>query len=166
MLLIRRETDYAARILLHLALLPPGSQVTAKEIARRRLVPPNLIRRIIARLAKAGLLATFRGNRGGVALARPPEEITFLEIIEAMEGPLVLNLCTIEPQECPLVKECPVHFLWVETKNMIRERWGKITLAQLAEQARALPVSRRAEEKGKFERNTPSVTETTSWSPS
>jgi len=148
MFLIRRETDYAARILLHLALLPPGSQVTAKEIARRRLVPPNLIRRIIAQLANAGLLMTYRGSRGGVALARPPEEISFLEIIEVMEGPLVLNLCTIDPQECPLVEECPVHSLWVETRDMIREHWSKITLAQLAEQAQALPASK---EVGKVE---------------
>ena len=141
MLLIRRETDYAIRILLHLATLPPDARVPAGEIARLRLVPPNLVRRITSRLAEAGLLKTYRGNKGGVSLARPTEEITFLEIIEAMEGPVILNQCVLEPQICPLVPDCPVHKVWVDTRRMLREYWARITLADIAGPAEERPLT-------------------------
>ena len=70
MFTIGRHTDYAARIVLHLACLEPGARVTAREIAVRRLIPPAFIRRIISRLSAAGLLTTTRGSGGGIALAR------------------------------------------------------------------------------------------------
>ena len=61
MLTISRETDYAARIILHLALQSPTQRVTAQQIAHHRLIPPSLVRRLVTRLATAGLLATTRG---------------------------------------------------------------------------------------------------------
>jgi Rrf2 family protein len=116
---IGKQTDYAARIILHLACLEEGARVTAADIAAKRLIPPAFIRRIVSRLSAAGLLTTVRGNQGGVMLARPAAAITLLEVIEAMEGTIALNSCLVEGSECPLADLCPVQSSWyAATKNL------------------------------------------------
>ena len=112
MLSISRHTDYAARIVLHLALEGEEARVTAREIAERRLIPPAFIRRIVSRLSGAGILRTARGNGGGIALARPAARITLLDVVAAMEGAVALNLCTAEPKDCPLSEGCSVRGAW------------------------------------------------------
>ena len=72
MLGISRQTDYAARVVLHLACLAPGAKVPIADIARHRMLPLDFVRRIVGDLVKAGILATSRGSGGGVSLARPP----------------------------------------------------------------------------------------------
>lgn len=138
MLNIRRDTDYAIRILLHLSLQPPGTCITAQSVARERLIPAGLARTLITRLTRAGFLTSRRGRGGGFYLARAPEEIRLLEVVEAMEGPLALNRCTVEPQECPLMPRCPVHEAWVEARQRLRAYLGDITLRDLARRAAEL----------------------------
>lgn len=137
MLTIRRETDYALRVLLYLALLPPGTRVTTQEVARQRLIPKNLIRRITAHLVDTGFLTSVRGRGGGISLARRPEEIVFIQVIEAIDGPVVISECVPNPQECPLSEDCPVRTVWGESQARLRHYWGEITLADLADQVEA-----------------------------
>ncbi len=132
MLTIRRDSDYAARILLHLAMQPPETCITAREVAKQKLIPQGLARSLLTRLAGAGLLVSRRGKGGGFSLARPPAEISLLEVVEAIEGPIALNTCTVEPQECPLMPQCPVHEAWVDARQRLREHLGRITFAALA----------------------------------
>jgi Rrf2 family protein len=132
MITISRETDYAARVLLHLALQDPGARSTAQEIAHQRLIPRALVRRVVTRLAAAGLVVTARGNEGGISLARPAGEISLLEVVEAMEGPMALNQCVVEPGICPLVPACNVHVAWVHARDVIRTHLQCITFDQLA----------------------------------
>ena len=136
MLTINRETDYASRIILHLALLPPGSRTTADEIAKRRLVPRTLIRRLVARLRQGGLLLTVRGRGGGITLAKPPAEISLLDVVQIIEGPLALNICTNDPLACPLTSVCPIHDTWVETQRLLTEQLKKATFAKLSQRER------------------------------
>jgi Rrf2 family protein len=133
MLTISRETDYAARVILHLALQPPGHRATAGQIAGLRLIPRALVRRVVTRLAAAGLITTARGNDGGISLARPAGEITLLEVVEALEGPLALNACTVEPDLCPLMPACTVHQAWVHARDVLRQELSGVTFAALAE---------------------------------
>lgn len=70
MFTLSRETDYACRVILHLAMMPAHSCATAQEIAQRRIIPRTLVRRVITRLAKAKLITTMRGSGGGLILAR------------------------------------------------------------------------------------------------
>ena len=84
MITISRQTDYACRVILHLATLSLGTRVTAQEIGARRIIPRALVRRIITRLGKAKLIVTTRGMGGGLALARPASEISLLDVTQAM----------------------------------------------------------------------------------
>lgn len=114
MLGISRHTDYAARIVLHLSSGEKGALFTTGDIARRRLIPPAFIRRIVSRLSAAGILKTTRGCGGGIALARPASKISLLDVVVAMEGGLVLNTCTTKPERCTLSTACAVRRAWVQ----------------------------------------------------
>lgn len=133
MALINRKTDYATRVLLHLAMLPLGTWTTAQEVAERRLIPARLVGQIVSRLSKAGLLVTKRGKGGGLQMARPASEINLLQICEAIQGPLVLNECVgpAEP-DCRLHRECPLHETWAKAQELLEQRLRNETLDQLA----------------------------------
>ncbi len=136
MFTIGRNTDYASRIVLHLACLEPGARVTAADIASRRLIPSAFIRRIVSRLSAVGVLATVRGSGGGIALARPAAQITLREVVEAFEGPLSLNVCVASPAVCPLAVTCPVQQAWVGATQHLAAFLTGVTFGDLAREIR------------------------------
>ena len=109
---ISRRTDYGVRVILDLAALPQDERASTQEIAERQNIPSPFLAKIISQLSLSGLVSTFRGAGGGVKLARPASEISLLEVIEALEGPIRLNRCLIQPSACPRDKDCPVHSVW------------------------------------------------------
>lgn len=129
---IGRQTDYAARIVLHLACLGEGAQVPVKKIAAQRLLPPAFVRRIVGRLAGAGILRTVRGAGGGVRLARPASEISLLDVLRAVEGGLVLNKCVDTPQFCPVTPSCPVHTAWTDATRQVESYLADVRFDRLA----------------------------------
>jgi Rrf2 family protein len=129
--IITRKSDYAARVLLHLAALPPGSWTTAQRIADRQSIPNLLVGQIVSQLAKAGLLLTRRGKGGGIQMARPAAEISLLDVVEAMQGPLSLNVCTSDPEQCALTPECLMHEAWVRTQASLDSELRGETLEKL-----------------------------------
>ncbi len=133
MISISQQTDYAARIILYLSLSEPGVRVTTQEIAHEKLIPNALIRRIVTRLGSVGLLKTTKGRGGGIALGRPASEISMLDVVEAMEGPMVLNQCTEDPAFCPFTIHCAIHAAWQETRQMLEDRLRQYTFDKLAE---------------------------------
>src|SRR5690349_14540938 len=90
---LTRQADYAVRAMQYLAEQPPAARLTTAEIGAAQQIPVAFLTKIMAQLAAAGLVASTRGARGGVALARAPETISLLAVIEAIEGPLRLNVC-------------------------------------------------------------------------
>ncbi len=132
MLSISRETDYACRVILHLALLPADTRVTAQEIAKKRIIPRALVRRVITRLGKAKLIKTSRGNRGGLRLARPAAQISLLDVVQAMEGTIALNACLLTEYKCPLMKDCTVHLAWEQIQRTFLTELERTTFDRLA----------------------------------
>ena len=128
---IARRTDYASRIVLHLAGLGSGARVQIQEIAARRLLPAPFVRRVVAELSTAGILQTVRGTGGGVSLARPPGDISLLDVVRAIEGGIVLNQCTSKPRSCPLSATCPVQRAWTDVTDRTEEHLASITFADL-----------------------------------
>lgn len=138
MLTISRETDYACRVILHLAMLPTNSRATAQEIAKRRIIPRTLVRRVITRLAKANLIKTTRGNGGGFSLARAPADISLRDVVEAMEGSLALNACLLDDYHCPLMRLCSVHETWEGVQKMLNAELAQATFDKLAKRGAEL----------------------------
>lgn len=132
MVSIGRQTDYAARIVLHLASCGRGQRVTAGAIAQSRLIPPAFVRRIVSRLSAAGIVRTARGSGGGITLARPAAAISLREVVEAMEGPLSLNACVREPHACPFSEICPVREAWHDANRALSENLDGVRFDRLA----------------------------------
>lgn len=157
MLGINRHTDYATRIVLHLATLDEGVHVTAADIAAQGLLPAPFIRRVIAQLANAGIVRTIRGSRGGVTLARPASEISLLDILRAMEGGVVLNACVGAPHACTNSGLCPARIAWAGATRAMEDQLRSVHFADLARSAAA--ATRRQPGTG-AKRTTPPRTET------
>ena len=117
---LSRQADYAIRAIMDLAEIPEGELSQTREIARRQEIPEKYLPTIIRTLARAGLIRTLRGSHGGVSLARPAARITLRDVVEAIDGPVLLNRCLIRPGECGGVgdKHCTLHAFW---ERMVRD---------------------------------------------
>ena len=118
---LTRSADYAVRAMIDIADqsdLRPGRARTHK-IAQRQDIPPALLAKLIPLLVRAGLLDSQRGARGGLALARPASEISLLAIVEAIEGPISLNRCTVAHAPCDRVEHCTIHPVWQQAQNQL-----------------------------------------------
>ena len=128
---LSREADYAVRAMVDVAGFPSGTKVSTKEISKRQLIPMQMLIKIIAQLAKNGLLHTQRGRGGGIFLGKASEGITLLEVIESIQGPIILNRCVKYPQKCPLSGVCAVHDVWCEAQKQLVELLRSVTIADI-----------------------------------
>lgn len=118
---ITRQADYAVRAVSYLAGIDPGTKATTKKIAAAQNIPPSFLAKIIAQLTVVGLLETTRGVHGGVSLARNPEEISLLEVVEAIDGPVMINVCVNEHYECT-IEDCTIRTVWLEVQSDLVNR--------------------------------------------
>ncbi|MDO8737194.1 MAG: Rrf2 family transcriptional regulator [Thermoleophilia bacterium] len=132
---LTRQGDYAMRAILFLAASP---QARIQEIARAQFVPKEYLAKIVQKLSQAGIVTTHRGVGGGITLARPPEEITLLDVVEAIEGPVALNSCFIRPGECPRESYCAIHAELEHIGNTLARMFANVNFADLAKKEAAL----------------------------
>lgn len=100
------------------------------EICRLRKLPRDYMTRIFSLLSRADLVTAVRGKGGGYQLARPADEIRLLEVVEAVEGPLAVNLCQHNPPQCEEV-DCRVRPVWEDLQKKIRSALASKTLDEL-----------------------------------
>jgi Rrf2 family protein len=132
---ISRRTDYGVRVILDLATRPENEKTPTQDIAERQNIPGPFLAKIISQLAMSGLVITYRGAGGGVRLAGPASEISLLDVIEALDGPVKLNRCVIEPSACPRDSHCPVHHVWAKAQTDLTTLLSGTTFDELAKQA-------------------------------
>jgi Rrf2 family protein len=142
MLKINRQTDYAVRVLLALAKEGEGARLSSSAIQREMLIPSAFMSRIVAQLARAGLVNTFPGREGGLMLPRPAAQITLRDVVEAFEGPILLSECLESRGEddCPFRTNCPVSPKWGRVQVAMLREMAAITFESLAQEALAAPV--------------------------
>ncbi len=128
---ITRQADYAVRAVLHLARLGNTERAATSMIAEEQNIPPSFLAKIISQLSIAGLLHTSRGARGGVTLGREPGDITLLEVVEAIDGPIQLNECVGEDGICLYKDKCPLRPVWCDAQDELVARLRGTNFAQL-----------------------------------
>jgi Rrf2 family protein len=131
---ITRQADYALRAMLYLAQLEPGQRAATSQIAEKQRIPPSFLAKIISQLSIAGLIHTSRGARGGVSMARAPEAISMLDVVEAIDGPIALNECSQSGDVCPFGGNCPLRVIWCGTQVELIEKLRKTTFTQVLAQ--------------------------------
>ena len=127
---VSRRTDYAIRILLDLA-GSDGAPISVRVIAERQDVPYAFARGIGRDLVSAGMVESSRGATGGFVLSRDPADLSVLEIVEAMQGPVSCSVCTNDPGWCKRMGGCTVHSVWSGADELLREYLGSKSLAGL-----------------------------------
>lgn len=129
---ISRKIEYGLRAMLYLASQPSGALVPFREIAARMSVPQDFMAKILKKLCKEKLATSTRGSQGGYALARPPSEITFLDVIEAMEGKVQVNLCAAHSNACSMGTDCTMTEVWQLGQQRMLEVFRHARLDRLA----------------------------------
>ena len=122
---ITRQADYAIRAVRYLskhAVQGSKERVATSTVAREMQIPASFLAKIISQLSIAGLLLTSRGARGGVSLARDPGKISVLDVVEAIDGPILLNECVGTNKPCNFESDCLVHPVWLEVQESLVSR--------------------------------------------
>jgi len=128
---LTRAADYGIRAMMHVGSLPDDGVAFKDEIAQAQGIPPSFSAKILRQLVKGGILRSARGVHGGFGLAKPASEIHLLGIVEAIEGPIQLTLCSPDPEHCTLSHDCPVSGVWFEVQRQMTDLLQKTTLDAL-----------------------------------
>lgn len=130
---ISRKMEYGTRAMVYLASLPDGMTTSFREIARKMDIPSDFLAKILKTLARAKLVRSTRGAHGGYALARQASTITFLEVIEALEGPVNVNVCTASDHDgCAFTGACTMYGVWRTGQERMLEVYRSTKLDRLA----------------------------------
>ncbi|MCJ7568994.1 MAG: Rrf2 family transcriptional regulator [Anaerolineales bacterium] len=128
---ITRQADYAVRAVLYLSGLNNGRRAPTSEIAKKQHIPPSFLAKIVSQLSVAGVVQTSRGARGGVSLARASDKISLLEVVEAIDGPILLNECVFNANACVFGDDCPVQNVWCNAQETLVKTLRGTTFATL-----------------------------------
>jgi Rrf2 family protein len=127
--------------MVHLAGLPPGSRPNRAELAAAAECPEQFLSKVLQNLTRAGLVTSHRGNTGGFELPGAHREASILEVVEAVEGPIRLNLCLTSDHACERQSRCPVHLVWDEAQSAMEAVLEHATIGDLAQRAAAVKAA-------------------------
>ncbi len=137
---ITRASDYALRVMIHLASLPPGAQVRHSELSKSTQVSGHFLSKVLQQLVRSRLIRSRRGAGGGFTLAVPATSVSLLDVVEAIEGPIRLNRCLEDGVSCARKSRCPAHSVWAEAQASVVGVLGRTSMARLARQGRRAPL--------------------------
>ncbi len=129
---ITREGDYAVRVVVALAAAPEASIVRTEDLSETTGVPRPYLKKIVQALCRAHLVETRQGQGGGVWLRRDPATITLRQMIEAIEGPILVNRCLARAGACPRDNFCPVHPVWRRIQAVLVGELDAVSATDLA----------------------------------
>ena len=128
---IPRRADYGLRAVIYLSGQDPERCCSIAEIARQQGMPRKFLEKIIQDLIRGGLIKSKRGSCGGYALTRSPKEISFYDVIAAIEGPIAVNACLDEHLGCDQMPRCTMIGVWDEVQQRVTEVLSRTTIAAL-----------------------------------
>jgi Rrf2 family protein len=128
---ITRQADYAVRAVFYLAQLGSEKRAATSQIAEEKQIPPSFLAKIVSQLSVAGLLQTSRGAHGGVSLAKSPDQISVLDVVEAIDGPILLNECVSDNGACIFGESCPMKPVWCDAQKELVERLKNTTFGKM-----------------------------------
>lgn len=132
---LNQATDYSLRVVLFLTRSGQGEIVTAKTLSESEEIPMRYLLKIIRSLVKAGILHSHRGIEGGYSLAKAPENITILDVVEAIEGPIRINRCLEDKAYCSKhwCHSCPMHYSLYAIQTKLTDELKRYNFADLSQ---------------------------------
>lgn len=129
---LTRLADYAVRAIIHLAAKEAGDLATTAEIAEKQSIPQSFLAKVMQALTRAGVVRAHRGKTGGFSLMDRAEDVTIRRIIEAVEGPIILNRCLTREGECDRDVFCGAHPVWREAQEALVKVLESYSAADMA----------------------------------
>lgn len=127
---LSRKADYALRAVMHFAGMPKGQLASIGAVAETQTIPREFLAKILKDLTWAGILVSFQGVTGGYRLARPAKDISFLDVIEAMGGPITINLCVEGDKYCEHYKFCKMRDFWIKEQKHFKNALSRANFAK------------------------------------
>jgi Rrf2 family protein len=131
---ITREGDYAIRSVLYLARQPYKKISFVTEISEEYKIPRSFLAKILQKLVKAKIVRSYRGVKGGFSLARQAKDISVMDVLEAVEGKLALNVCLVDKKKCDFSRQCPIQSVWATAQTKVSDVLKKSNFDDLARQ--------------------------------
>ncbi len=139
------KSEYAIHGLYYLANKPNGEVTYVSEIATDQNVSESYLAKIFQMLTREGLLVSYRGTSGGYTLSRPPEEITLMEVVEAVEGKTKIFTCSALKTSCSMGIECVITHVFERAEQQMFEVLEGITLKNIVDEMQGAPIRVRLE---------------------
>ena len=128
---VRRNTDYAARLMVHLAKHYGNGPISTRAAAADEQVPYQLACKLMQKLNNAKLVTSCMGPKGGFVLGAEPSKISLLEVFEAIQGPISINRCVLDKKVCSRSQICAVRDKLAEIQENMTKELAAITLDEL-----------------------------------
>ncbi len=129
---ITREGDYGIRSVLYLARQPFKKISFVNEISEEYKIPRSFLAKILQKLVKAKIVRSYRGVKGGFSLAKQSRDISVLNVLEAIEGKVALNVCLADKKQCNFSRHCPVSAVWATAQSKVVEVLNKSNFEDMA----------------------------------
>jgi len=130
-MLLSRACEYGIQAVLYLAKHHEGSYISIREIAAKNHISFHFLGKILQRLTQKGLLISYKGPKGGVSLARSPQEITVLQVVEAIDGLAFRRKCIVGMPCCDQNHPCAFHEKWSKIRKEFGDMLDDKSIAQL-----------------------------------
>ena len=131
---LTRAADYAVRVMIHMSTLPAHERALLPALARATGAPLSFLSKVLQALCRAGFIVSRRGQSGGFEILPPGRKASIREVIEAIEGPICLNLCLVSGNSCSRKSSCPAHPVWAKAQEAMLGVLNTATVADLAMQ--------------------------------
>ncbi|MFY9855940.1 MAG: Rrf2 family transcriptional regulator [Terracidiphilus sp.] len=129
---LTRAADYAVRVMIHMATLPTHERALLPALARATGAPQSFLSKVLQALCRAGFIASRRGQSGGFEILPPGRKASIRTVVEAIEGPIALNLCLVSGASCGRKSTCPAHPIWSRAQEAMLAVLNTSTVADLA----------------------------------
>lgn len=137
---LTRAADYAIRVMVHLAIQPPARRVLLPTLAQATGAPESFLSKVLQCLTHAKLINSRRGHAGGFSILPDGRSASMRAVIEAIDGPVHLNVCLIEARTCSRDSWCPAHPVWARAEQAMMEVLSSASIADLAAEVTAGPA--------------------------
>lgn len=137
---LTRAADYGVRVMVHLATLNTNERALLPALAVVTGAPVSFLSKVLQALSRAELISSWRGKSGGFAILPRGRQASMLEVIEAIEGPVCLNVCLASEKSCARKVYCPAHPVWVQAQHAMVQILAQTVIAELASQSPARPA--------------------------
>lgn len=139
---LTRAADYAVRVMVFLATLSPGKRASLPEIVKTTAAPDSFLSKVLQGLTRAELITSRRGPAGGFEISTLGRNSSMLNVVEAIDGPISLNVCLSEKRSCLRRDWCPAHPVWAKAQQALLDVLGAAMIADMA--SKHIDISNRA----------------------